>query len=83
LKQIKVAENKLLFDHFISLKPTIENEPGRLDLKSEFPWMTRCARFYADKTEGRMAEELKDWAIETTLRFYSVFKLRLDKFLRS
>jgi len=30
-----------------------------------------------------MTDELKDWAVETALKFYDVFKPRLDKFIRS
>lgn len=78
-----MQENKKLFDHFISVKPKIENELGGLELESEFPWMARCARIYASKQEGQMTEELKDWALDIMLKFYSVFKPRLDEFLRT
>lgn len=76
-------ENKKLYEHFVSLKREIESELGGLELKTEFPWMTRCARIYASKQEGQMTEELKDWALHTMLKFYSVFKPRLDEFLNS
>jgi hypothetical protein len=54
-----------------------------LDLKFEYPWGKRCARIYALKQEGEMTEDLKDWAVETALKFYDVFKPRLDKLLKS
>lgn len=78
-----VQENKKLFDHFVSVKNEIENELGGVELEAEFPWMTKCGRIYAQKPEGQMTEDLKDWALDTMERFHSVFKPRLDEFLKS
>lgn len=78
-----IKENEELFNHFVDIKDELEEELDGLELKFECPWGKRCARIYALKQEGEMTEDLKDWTVETTLKFYDVFKPRLDKILKS
>ena len=74
-------ENKKLFDHFLGIKDELEGQLGKLEF--QFPWGSRWARIYCSKQEGEMTEDLKNWAVETALKFYRVFKPRLDELLKT
>ncbi len=76
-------ENKKLLDHFVTIRDELERELQGLQLEFQFPWGKRWARIYALKQEGEMTADLKGWAVQTALRFYSAFKPRLDELLRS
>lgn len=78
-----LEKNRQFHDYFLDVKKDLEGELGGLELTFECPWRTKWARIYASKQGGEMTDELKDWAVETALKFYDVFKPRLDKFIRS
>lgn len=78
-----LEKNRQLYDHFLDIKKELKRELGDLELTFQCPWGARWARIYALKQGGEMTDELKDWAVETALKFYDVFKPRLDKFIRS
>lgn len=82
-KKSSLEKNRQLHDHFLDIKKELKRKLGGLELTFQCPWGARWARIYASKQGGEMTNELKDWAIETTLKFYDVFKPRLDKFIRS
>ena len=75
-------ENMKLLEHFRSIKEELRGELGDLELEFQ-PLGKRWARIYTSKQEGEMTEDLKDWAVETALKFYGVFKPRLDEFLKT
>lgn len=78
-----LEKNRQLHDHFLDIKSELERDLGGLELTFECPWGTRWARIYVRKDEWEMSKELGDWAVKTALKFYDVFKPRLDKFIRS
>ena len=77
-----LEKNRQLHDYFLDVKKELEGELGGLELTFQCPWGTRWARIYASKQGGEMTDELKDWAVKTALKFYEVFKPRLDEFMR-
>ena len=75
-------ENLKVFNHLAGIKYELKKRLKSLELRFEPNWGTRCARSYVRKNEGEMSEKLKDWVVKTTVRFYDVFKPRLDKYMR-
>lgn len=77
-------ENKRLFEFFKEKEDILKKELG-LDenLQFQFPWGKRWAKIYVIKQEGEMTEALKEWAIETMVKFYNVLKPKLDDYFRS
>jgi len=82
-EKAKKEENEKLIKYFKSIRDELEEELGGIKLEFQTDWGIRWARIYASKQGGEMTDELKDWAVETALKFYDVFKPRLDKFIRS
>ena len=82
-EKAKKEENEKLIKYFRSIRDELEEELGGIKLEFQTDWGARWARIYTSKQEGKMTDELKDWAVETALKFYDVFKPRLDKFIRS
>lgn len=80
-KKSPFQENEKIFNYLVNMEDDIRRELEGTELKFESPWGTRWARIYARKLEGEMTEDLKNWAIETALRFYDVFNPRLAEFL--
>ena len=78
-----MEKNRKLHDHFLDIKKELVRNLGGLELTFQCPWGTRWARIYASKQGAEMTDELKDWAVKTALKFYDVFKPRLDEFIRS
>lgn len=48
-------------------------------LSFQFPWHKNWARIYALKEPIELTSELKEWAVETMVKFYEVFKPVLDE----
>ena len=82
-EKAKKEENEKLIKYFRSIRDELEEELGGIKLEFQTDWGTKWARIYASKQGGEMTDELKDWAVETALKFYDVFKPRLDKFIRN
>ncbi|RKY14404.1 MAG: hypothetical protein DRP82_04130, partial [Planctomycetota bacterium] len=75
-------ENRRLLKHFKNIQDELKEELGGLELIFEYPWGKKRARIYVANQKTEMDEELKNWAVETMLKFYRVFKPRLDKILK-
>ena len=76
-------ENRKLFASFEKIKDELQRELKDMELVFECPWGTSgAARIYIANQKTEMDEELKNWAVETMLKFYRVFKPRLDKILK-
>lgn len=77
-------ENKRLFDFFKEKEDILKEELGLAeDIQFQFPLGKRWARMYVIKKEGRMTEELKEWAVETMVKFCNILKPKLDGYFRS
>ncbi|MBO3757647.1 MAG: hypothetical protein JTT14_00865, partial [Candidatus Brockarchaeota archaeon] len=52
-------------------------------LHFQYPWGKIWARIYQvrsyDATNKEEVEKVKEWAVETMVRFYNIFKPRLDE----
>ncbi len=77
-----MEENRKLYNHFLNIKKELKRKLKGLRLTFEFPWGAKSARIYTSKQTSEITEELKDWAVETMLEFYKVFKPRLDEFMK-
>ncbi|MEM3437158.1 MAG: DUF4268 domain-containing protein [Nitrososphaerales archaeon] len=74
-------ENKKLFEAFKKQEKDLKKELG--DLHFQYPWGKIWARIYQvrsyDATNKEEVEKVKEWAVETMVRFYNIFKPRLDE----
>lgn len=67
----------------------LEAEITRLELEIgekltfQEQWGSKWSRIYVIRNEGKMTEELKKWAVDTMIKFYKVFKPRLDSILKT
>lgn len=56
---------------FIKLKDTLETAVGETMLIQN-NWGKNWSRVYFEKPEGKVTEELKEWAVNTMVKFYNV-----------
>lgn len=71
-------ENKKLIKEFMQFKDEIEKATGEKVIFLE-DWGKTNSRLYIEKNEGKMTEELKQWAVDKMVIFYKLLKPKLDK----
>ncbi len=69
--------NVALLEQLRKDKATIEQEIGE-PIQFEENWGSRWSRAYASRSEGQMTDSLRNWAVETTVKFYKLLKPRVD-----
>ena len=75
-------ENRKLLERFENIKDELQRALEGMQLNFQRRWGKKWARIYIANQKTEMDEELKNWAVETMLKFYRVFKPRLDKILK-
>jgi hypothetical protein len=70
--------NKSLLKEIEKSKNEIEKETGEKVMFEE-DWGKTWARLYLEKDEGKMTDELKNWAIEKMTILYKVLQPKLEK----
>lgn len=71
-------DNLRLLKETQSIKADLERRVGE-PLSFQFPWHKKWARIYTLKEPIELTSELKEWAINTMVKFYEVFKPILDE----
>lgn len=70
--------NKAAFNEMEKLKSKIEEETGeRINLQRD--WGKSWARLYIEKSEGKMTEDLKTWAVEKMDKLFRLLQPELEK----
>ncbi|MCU0612114.1 MAG: hypothetical protein MUE60_10040, partial [Candidatus Eisenbacteria bacterium] len=46
-------------------------------------WRKTWARLYVEKQEGKMTDDLRDWAVDTMLKMIQLLQPELDKIRKS
>lgn len=78
LERASHEENLRLLRKMEANRDELEENIGE-PLSFQFSWHRRRARVYALKELIELTEELKEWAVETMVKFYDAFKPLLDK----
>ena len=78
LERANSKENLRLLKELKPIKTELERRIGE-QLSFQFPWYKKWARIYALKEPLELTEELKEWAVDTMVKFYEVFKPLLDE----
>lgn len=76
------SENRHILQLFKKDASLLEKEIGE-KLEFQENWGKRWSRLYATRNEGEMTEDLREWAIDTMVKFYKVLKPRLDTAIES
>jgi len=71
-------DNLRLLKQLESIKAELERRVGE-PLIFQFPWGKKWARIYTLKEPIELTEKLKEWAVETMVKFYEGVKPLLDK----
>jgi len=71
-------QNYALVDRFTDLQEELEQEIGE-KLVFQKKWGKRWSRIYARKGASRISEDLKNWAVDTMVKFYDAFGPRLKE----
>ena len=77
LQRASSEENHHILKEIEAVKDELEEQIGE-QITFRFPWHKNWARVYAVKPL-EFTDELKEWAVETMIRFYEVFQPVLDK----
>ena len=78
---LRTRKDKLWHEYIELLdkvKDELEKKLGE-PLSFQFPWHRKWARVYALKKPIELAEELKEWAVDTMVKFYDLFRPLLDR----
>lgn len=68
-EKVNKARNVLLVESILPYKEQLEDIIGQ-PLIIQKDWGKQWSRIYFEKQEGKMTEELKEWAIETMVQMY-------------
>lgn len=77
-EKVNKATNKSLLSEMEKLKSDIEKETGEKVTFQE-DWGKTWARLYIEKNEGKLTDELKEWAIEKMAILYRLLQPKLEK----
>lgn len=82
LERANINVNQEVLHNLKAEASQLEAEIGEQLLFQE-QWGSKWSRIYTIRNEGKMTDELKDWAITTMIKFYKAFKPRLDNILKT
>jgi len=77
-----LEENRKIFEFFKKIEEDLKKELGE-NIKFQLPWGKRWARIYTIRDEGEMTKELKEWAVNTMVKWHEIIKPRLDNYFRT
>lgn len=75
-------QNQRLMSVCALLKNPLEDETGET-LVVQQEWGKAWARMYIEKQEGRMTDDLKEWAVDRMCKFIKILQPELDKIRNS
>jgi len=78
LEKGNVETNHMVCSKLEKLKSHIEAETGEKVIFQK-EWTKRWSRIYIEKNEGKVTDELKEWAVEKMVIFYNLFMPELEK----
>lgn len=76
------AENQSLASEFAKLSASLELKIGE-PVIVEYEWGKKWSRIYVEKQQGKISDELKDWAVEKMCIWIQCLQPELDKLKNS